>query len=376
MPEASPLAGIFQSHQARALVDAGHRVGVVSTGLISPRKLIGKYPYQQRERDNGISIWRDFRQAWLKDSWRGQKKTLKVQLELGLRLVDDYIKQEGQPDVIHAHNTLCAGLVASAVQTRYQIPFVITEHSSQFIETTNSDANVSQVVAAALATAGVVTGVSSDFVEKIKRQSWSRGIDSEVFPNLLDPFFEAKKIEIKDGCVDHTFLSVGSLIPLKNYELTLSALRRPELARATLAIAGEGPDEGRLRTLVNDTGLTDRVQFLGRLNRDQLFDKMMEGGVLVHASRTETFGVVLIEALACGMPVVSTKCGGPMDIVNSSNGELVDFDAQLLAQTMVTTAPRFDSQRRIQIASDCRAKFGAAAFLARAERIYAKAIGT
>jgi glycosyltransferase involved in cell wall biosynthesis len=83
-----------------------------------------------------------------------------------------------------------------------------------------------------------------------------------------------------------------------------------------LTIAGDGPLRGMVEQQIGRLGLAGSVRLLGYRGRDQVAQLMREEcDLLVLASRSETFGVVLIEALACGKPVVATRCGGPESIV-------------------------------------------------------------
>src|SRR5262245_22038436 len=81
-----------------------------------------------------------------------------------------------------------------------------------------------------------------------------------------------------------------------------------------------------MRQLASDLGLADRVNFAGKKPLNELVQLMQESALLVLPSRKESLGVVLVEALACGTPVVATRCGGPEDIVTSRAGVLVRPD--------------------------------------------------
>jgi glycosyltransferase involved in cell wall biosynthesis len=88
--------------------------------------------------------------------------------------------------------------------------------------------------------------------------------------------------------------------------------------------------EKGLQALSSELGLDGQVRFLGRVPHEEVARLMAESAVVVLPSRAESFGATLVEALACGTPVVATKCGGPEDIVVDSVGRLVpvaDVDA-------------------------------------------------
>lgn len=106
-------------------------------------------------------------------------------------------------------------------------------------------------------------------------------------------------------------LGVGSLIPVKNWELWLRVLRlvanRHPRLRAELI--GSGPEERRLRALTAELGLEKHVHFAGELPRPEVLARMGASRILLHTSRFESFGMVLVEAAAQGCRVISTPVG-------------------------------------------------------------------
>jgi glycosyltransferase involved in cell wall biosynthesis len=123
-----------------------------------------------------------------------------------------------------------------------------------------------------------------------------------------------------------------------------------------------------LLTLAHALGIAPQVDFLGRISRDRVREEMYSADAFVLSSRSETFGVVLIEALSQGLPVVSTACGGPLDVVGEDDGILVPVDdVNALAdglRCMREMAGAFDRTRLIQ---RCQARYSASAV----SRVYA-----
>src|SRR5690606_9435676 len=104
------------------------------------------------------------------------------------------------------------------------------------------------------------------------------------------------------------------------------------------------------------------VTFLGKLSRGEVRMALSNCNAFVLPSRFETFGVVLVEALAMGVPVIATRCGGPEDIVTENTGVLVPVDdRQALAEALESVLLSPDKWDRDTIREDCRARFGAAA---------------
>jgi glycosyltransferase involved in cell wall biosynthesis len=124
-------------------------------------------------------------------------------------------------------------------------------------------------------------------------------------------------------------LFVGRVAHEKNIDFLLLALRRTLQLRpdTLLVIAGEGPAMGDLRAQVKELGLQDAVQFIGYLDRQQaLPDCYAAADVFVFASRTETQGLVLLEAMAAGLPVIALAEMGTIDILAPGRGALVSPD--------------------------------------------------
>jgi glycosyltransferase involved in cell wall biosynthesis len=113
----------------------------------------------------------------------------------------------------------------------------------------------------------------------------------------------------------HELLAVGRLEPQKGMDVLLRALRQivGEFPDVRLRIAGEGSERAALEKQARDLGLGDRVAFLGQ--RDDVISLMAESGLLVHGARWEGFGLVLLEAMAAGTPVVATRVGGVAEVV-------------------------------------------------------------
>ncbi|MDH5327191.1 MAG: glycosyltransferase [Gammaproteobacteria bacterium] len=135
-------------------------------------------------------------------------------------------------------------------------------------------------------------------------------------------------------------LNVGRVAHEKNIDFLIHALQ--EVTKAIpdilLVIVGEGPAEKHLHALVKERGLQANVRFIGYLDRDtELKDCYCAGDIFVFASRTETQGLVLLEAMALGVPVISTAVMGTRDIIEPEMGaihaleEVFDFSTKIVS---------------------------------------------
>jgi glycosyltransferase involved in cell wall biosynthesis len=134
-------------------------------------------------------------------------------------------------------------------------------------------------------------------------------------------------------------LYVGRVAHEKNIDFLLTMFKQVliQVSHALLLIVGEGPAVSHLRELAKQLGISDSVKFIGYLDRDAgLLDCYSAGDVFVFASRTETQGLVLLEALAQGTPVVSTAHMGTRDILETAQGvQIVTEETTPFAQAVV-----------------------------------------
>ncbi|MBN1122470.1 MAG: glycosyltransferase family 4 protein [Anaerolineae bacterium] len=137
--------------------------------------------------------------------------------------------------------------------------------------------------------------------------------------------------------------------PRKNVGMLIRAFaiiheRHPQIK---LVLAGEAPDEP-LRSLVNSLGIGRSVVFAGMVSREELL-KLYQGATLfVLPSTQEGLGIVVLEALACGTPVIATRCGGPEGfVIDGETGKLVDdpHDAEAFAEAVLNVLPSAGQMR-------------------------------
>ena len=140
--------------------------------------------------------------------------------------------------------------------------------------------------------------------------------------------------------------------------------------KVRLIIGGDGPERPRLQELAGELGLQEQVSFPGLMGREQVRDLFQQAHVVVSSSSTETFGVTLIEAMACGIPVVATLSGGPESFVNDRNGAVVEGGVQELADALIRVRLDYDSFRQDLIRDECVKRFGEKAIVSKLESIY------
>lgn len=319
------IGGSFFREQAIALRKAGYQVGVIYPQIRSLKniKSILKKPYGLTvENDEGIDTLR-----WYTANYFPKVKNYNKShwIKVALRLFEIYVEKYGKPNIIHVHSMLYAGFAAQIIREKYDIPYIITEHSSAFARNLIAD-EVLDSLKRVVENAQVCIAVSQKFSEyleiKFSQSVWQYipNIVSDSFFTEIDSHKNPEKIRI---------ITVCNLNKNKNTALLIRAFSEllKQLPNIELVIGGDGEERQALEELVATLALQQHVKFLGALTRDQVRLEISQSSMFVLSSKYETFGVVVIEALALGKPVVATKCGGPESIIQNDVGLLVKNDS-------------------------------------------------
>jgi glycosyltransferase involved in cell wall biosynthesis len=294
--------------------------------------------------------------------------------KMGCSLFNLYVAQQGKPDLIHAHGALYAGTLAASLRERFGVPVALTEHSSAYLTGT---LRPWQLRAAEMAwrAADARIVVSRALGKAIDREIPGPASAWEVIPNCLDRAFEEQDVGSRQPGRAKRFeiLSVGSLVPIKNHAALLSAFADAFGSNdpVRLSIVGDGPLRSHLEQFAANLHIRQQVRFLGQLNKLEVRREMSQCDLFVLPSTGETFGVVLIEALSCGRPVLATACGGPEEIVTENDGVLVSgASAETIALGLRSCYESIDRFDPSDIRRRCLERFGQHAITAMLENAY------
>lgn len=173
-----------------------------------------------------------------------------------------------------------------------------------------------------------VVAVSDSLQTELRRRWWAkeqtlvRIYNPVAFPTSSDgaaPPTTSEALAARDNVV----LSVGRLVPDKRFDLVIKAFAKLQDQSASLIILGEGPERQNLLQLVQELRVENRVSLPGFT--EQTGDYFARAKCFVLTSKKESFGLVLVEALAFGLPVLSTDCGGPREVLDGGlYGVLLD----------------------------------------------------
>lgn len=288
--------------------------------------------------------------------------------------LEDFIERVGKPDILHARAVYPGGVAAGLLGREFGIPVALTEHLGPFPppQLCLADGSVMPLISDAYRAA---TGHSSDG-SALGRQIVRLGLASEVetLPNFLPDDFGALAADPNFSGRPFSFLSVGWPSQAKGTDVLLRAFARMQ-SRATLSVVGSSPDLSIFQAMAIELGIADRVRWLGSVARADMPSVFQNCDAFVLPSQWECFGVVYIEALACGKPLIATRCGGPEDIVMPLNGLLVPVgDASALALAMDYLAGHAQTYDAQALRADFLARFSASAVIDRTEDWYRRVI--
>jgi glycosyltransferase involved in cell wall biosynthesis len=317
--------GYFRD-QALALGAAGYRVAMLAPDIYTLRdRRHGRVPPQfggaVRVEDDGIPTWR---REMLVLAPRLPYRNAAAMALCGLKLFAQYRAANGLPDLVQAHSMLNAGIVALAIKRRYGVPFIVMEQSTGFAQGRlrwwERDL-VRRVIAGARQLIAVSPGLAGVLEAQYPGSSWA------YLPNPLGADFvaNADAPAHREAAHPFVFLSAARLAPVKGHALLIEAFAEAfgGNCNVRLALAGDGPTRAMLEALCRERGVAAQVDFLGGLSGPEVRAAMEASDAFVLASDFETFGVVVIEALASGRPVVVTASGGPDHLVTAANGLLI-----------------------------------------------------
>jgi glycosyltransferase involved in cell wall biosynthesis len=359
---------------AKAARDAGHRVVVVH--LAGPRPdLAGTLWTMEEESDPSLSEGIEAHHVF-------HRRSRLPGASYGLYLWSANgayrrLRASGfRPDVIHAH-VYGAGVPAAAIGARSGIPVVLTEHFSGVAQHSLSRVEARKA-RYAYSHAARVLPVSSFLEEAIR----SYGVDArfEVVPNVVDAsLFFPPDGECRETEAVSRLLFVGNLEPQqhKGFPTLLRALEHLNGRRRDwqLDVIGDGPERSPYEAAAAALDLRESVIFHGSQPKTVVAKMMRAVDLLVQPSRVETFGTVIVEALASGLPVVATTAGAMPELVDGQGGRLVPPDDPVaLATTLDEVLDDLDAFDREAIADATHARYGVAAVGRQLSRIYEAAL--
>lgn len=348
-----PQWGCFEQDQAEALYNAGHKVIVacVDSRFLFRWRRIGITHINK----NGVEYYNSY---WIPGSItklissRFNRCIKEKQIDIIYQKIE---KEHGKPDVIYGQfffNTV----LGVFLKNKYGIPLVGIEHAARF-NSDNLDFFTKYNAGIAYKNADRIITVCGTLKERLK---YHFGCDSIVVHNLVNPLFLEQNIISKKSSNIIQFVATGSLIYRKGFDLLIKAvslMNHKDIA-IKFRIIGEGEERNNLQKQISDFHLNEIVYLEGLKTKDEIISILSECDCFILPSRSENFSVAILEALAMGLPVIATECGGVKECINNNNGLLVPVDDErALSKAISAMIDNISSYNKKFIIEDCKSKF-------------------
>jgi len=279
----------------------------------------------------------------------------------------------GKPDLLHAQVAVPAGYAACKLGEMLGVPVVLTEHASYFERFFEGREGVYGRYAVTHADA--VTCVSAYMCEPYRKY----GVAATVLPNIVDCKAFTRPRMPHSNLPLH-LVTVSALRPGKRIDDAIRALKilrdHDALPTFRYTVVGDGTEEGRFRRIAAQEQMEDVVNFVGRKSKDEIAEILSQSDILLMVSDIETFGIPAVEALAAGVPVVSTRCRGPEGFLTPACAELCDcHSVEALAEAILRMVNRLPSMKSDELRA-VASQFDAPAVAEQALALYRKVMRT
>ncbi len=275
-------------------------------------------------------------------------------------------------DFIHAHALYPSAAAAVIALGQRDVPLVVTVHGSD-LYTNVVRPSWKHCLTPVIERASRIICVSERLKNDLSHEFPDAGDRVVVIPDAYDDERFALIRRANPDGRGLRLLSVGNLRPVKGHDVLIRAFASAIDAGldASLTIVGQGSEGESLAALAASLRCADRIRFTGALGEKRLLDEYAKADAFVLASRSEGFGVVYTEALATGLPVIATRCGGPEDIVTEADGRFVPVeDASALADALLDLPHEITGYDPPSIAARARTRFSRAAVGERLVELY------
>ena len=362
------LIGIYHKEFTEALNKNGINADMLYVD-VQPMSNPFKFLFSAKSVLEEESNYKVFKRKILNFSKFGESVQMKHYIKGMDKALTNYIKTVGKPDVLHAQVMIPAGYAACVLGEKYGIHVVVSEHYSKFEDFFTKDEykNYKDFVM----DHSYYTTVSEWMKTKVLK--YAKFCDA--LPNLVDVNnFKNDKTRELDGKLK--LLTIGAFRKGKGIETAILAIKSliDEGIEVEYNIVGEGFFLNEYKKIVEQHDLLDVVHFLGRKNKSEIAEIMKDNHILLIASEIETFAIPGIEALASGMPVVSTECKGPEEFIDKKCGDLCAInDAEDMADSIKYVYEEYEKfdRKHMNVIADA---YSEEAVCKKAKEIYEKVL--
>ncbi|MBU0696316.1 MAG: glycosyltransferase [Bacteroidetes bacterium] len=310
--------GDFNERTISALSNQKHQVIVYLVGDSNIKKLIKESNYSEYI-DTIIGYYPKSTLPII-----GNIFNLFYYLFYNLKFINQEINERGLPIYIHTYVFFPAGLVTMYYSKKYKLKSVLTEHWTAFYDFSKDSLSSHSILLRflfkrILNSFDLILPVAKALEVEVKK--WNKNTAYKAIPNVMNTnhfnLGESSKYD------EFTFLHVSTLSFQKNPELLLEAFDDFLISNPKVKLNIIGPQKNHLVEKVkHSVHMKNAVRFLGEMNNHAVAEEMKKCHAFVLNSRYENLPCVILEALCCGLPVISTDVGGVSEILNQENGLL------------------------------------------------------
>jgi len=345
-------SGIYTLNIAQELIKEGHEVFVID---IDCQKDYTDYPFQRRTimcaKDNDLDLDLDLDFDFNFPCFTTHPRSLNTYYNITDDQVEKYVQTfirvtkdvvaEFKPDIIHAQHLWITPYAA----LKSGVPYVVTVHGTDLMGFKKDKRYHKYASEGAKNAAKIITisrQVHNDTLELYKLPEEKlklnpNGFDDDMFrPKSITKKEISEKFGI-DTIPEKLVSFVGKFTDFKGIDILIKAARKvtDEIPEVVFALAGDGQLMLQMKQLKAELKLNN-VYFLGHQTQENVASLFSAADVSVVPSRIEPFGLVAIEALGCGTPVVATNAGGLPDFINNKVGQLVKMeDVEALSEAVI-----------------------------------------
>jgi glycosyltransferase involved in cell wall biosynthesis len=233
-------------------------------------------------------------------------------------------------DVINTHFVVPSGPLGDWLSRRLQIPNILSVHGGDLFDPSKPSSPhrhgfLRAPIANLLTRADAVVAQSRDTASNVSRIYGVQRPVELVPLGIARPPTRVFGTRATFGIPDGAFVmaTVGRLVPRKATPQLVQVLAEAKYRDMYLLIVGDGPDAIEVQRAASELGVADRVKMLGHVTERQKHAALSMSDIFVSTSQHEGFGLVFLEAMACGLPVVAYDRGGQIDFLSASTGGVI-----------------------------------------------------
>jgi len=241
-----------------------------------------------------------------------------------INLFNKAVKKCGKPDFVLFHSSIWTAAALSKSLNKQKIPFAIEEHLKEFLTEKTFSSFRKNLINETYSICPTIIVPSRALKKAIQSKFKVNNDKIRVIPHPVDEDIFSLKL----GNQNNNRINISCVSLLRNekrIDLIIKAFKNiiQEGINAQLNIIGNGELESQIKKQIEILDLSDKIKLTGYLKSKKIIEELHKTDIFIMASNVETFGMALIEAQACGIPAVVTKCGGPNDIIIEETGILV-----------------------------------------------------